>query len=299
MKSEQRHELQTSELDKVAAKIEPFMRQHGTNMLLGLVAILLVTAGTIWWVRSSGSAAQQQWTKMLTSTTTEDFAGVAEEFSGTDAGHWAKLIHAERMLGQGIQLSFSDRSGSDRDLEQAEAEFREVLEVSQGTPAMRERALYGLAVTLETTSNADTGPAISAYEQLLKEFPDTVYKNLANNRVEDLKKGGVQQFYAWFDEQNPKPEDREQPTDGVTGDTPDFQEDPTELPDIPDDLAPFGMELPEIEESGLSEDTAPSLPDADGTSASEDGNADDNDQPSDGAGDETEAEEAESSQPPQ
>ncbi len=42
------------------------------------------------------------------------------------------------------------------------------------------------------------------YERLLKEFPDTVYKQLAESRIAALRTGTAQDFNAWFETQNPE-----------------------------------------------------------------------------------------------
>jgi hypothetical protein len=78
---------------------------------------------------------------------------------------------------------------------------------------VREQALLGYAVTLETMSDGDTTEAVAAYEKLLEEFPDSRLKGYAADRAASLKTGGAQDFYAWFHQLNPKPPERPGPQD--------------------------------------------------------------------------------------
>ncbi len=55
--------------------------------------------------------------------------------------------------------------------------------------------------------------AIETYQRLVTEFPISVYKDYAEARIAALKTGTAQDFYAWFEQQNPKPADREMPKD--------------------------------------------------------------------------------------
>jgi hypothetical protein len=82
-----------------------------------------------------------------------------------------------------------------------------------------ERALFGLARAKEALPDKNLGPskvddaAIETYQRLLTEFPISIYKDFAESRIAALKTGTAQDFYAWFEQQNPKPADREMPKD--------------------------------------------------------------------------------------
>ena len=39
----------------------------------------------------------------------------------------------------------------------------------------------------------------------MKEFPETIFKVVAEDRIATLKKDGSKEFYAWFSKENPKP----------------------------------------------------------------------------------------------
>jgi hypothetical protein len=63
---------------------------------------------------------------------------------------------------------------------------------------IRERALIGLARTLESMSDGSEDDAIKAYETFVKEFPKSEYQADAQSRIGILKSGHGQEFYAWF-----------------------------------------------------------------------------------------------------
>ena len=93
---------------------------------------------------------------------------------------------------------------------------------------IQERRLFGLARTLETLAGVDVSgqkdannvdgvdEAIQAYELFLQRYPNSIFASLAENRIKSLKTGRAQDFYAWFREQNPNPEDFETPDDGTS-----------------------------------------------------------------------------------
>lgn len=241
MKSEHRHELQTNDLSRAMANVAPFLEEYGNRILLGIVAVCLIAGAAIWWARSSNASAAMGWTELVAARTAEDFGNIADAYAGTEVGHWARLQAAESYLFQGIRLSFTDRAAAVSDLKQAEEGFQQLLD-AQGVPdVVRERALIGMARTLETRSGQDTQPAIAAYEKLIEEFPNSVYRAEVEERISALKTGSTQEFYAWFQKQNPRPEDRQTPRDGMSiGDLPPGHPtvDPLSLPEIPERLIP-------------------------------------------------------------
>lgn len=274
MKSEERHRLQEHDLQKLTAHAGEYWQRYGNYVLIGFLAVCLAAAVTIYLVNRFGAQASAGWTELRASATAEDFANVAEDFSGTVVGAWARLQEAEAHLQSGIRLSFADRPAARDDLTEAREAFEKTLANQAAPPQVRERALYGLARTLETLAGIQTAEqddsatkpaaslneAIDAYEQLLKQFPETLYKDIAQERIAELKRQSTQEFYAWFRTQNPRPGDRRLPQDGLLPPghpaLGDFS-----LPGAPEDAAPprpvpgGGVELPPP--------TTPTPPDAD------------------------------------
>jgi hypothetical protein len=242
MKSEERHELKTNELGKLGIQAGRFIEAHLNQILLGLVVVLLGVAAWIWWERTR-AAGSEGWSQLLVATSPDNYADVADRFAGTNAGAWARLVEAESHLHNGVRLMFTDRDAAVRDLEDAADKFEGLLRNRNNAPAaVRERALFGLARAREALSDGNTGPAIEAYERLLQEFPESVYARRATQRVEALKTGGSQEFYAWFHQQQPKPRDVSPPDDGLPPDHPPIPgQSPADMPTFPE--IPDGLQF--------------------------------------------------------
>ncbi len=251
MKSEERHQLQTNELETAAEKVREFVEEHGQNILIGIVAVAVIAGGLLWWMSSSKSESQRGWAEIMAARSAEDYAAAADKFAGTEVGAWARLKQAESLLATGIQESFTHRSSAVSDLKEAKESFSMLTDGSGIPGEVQERALYGLARTQETISGKDTAAAIETYETLVRQFPQSVYKAEAESRIEQLKKESAQEFYAWFQEQDPKPEDRATPQDGgLPSGHPSITPGP-QFPQIPDRLRnvsedePAGPAIPE------------------------------------------------------
>lgn len=219
MKSEHRHELKTNDLGRIALEswqsVESWSREHKNHLILSAVVVVVLVVGAIVWSQSSGSASTAGWGEIAAARTAEDFANIADNYPGTAAAAWAKLKEAESYLRDGVQFSLTDRASSVSDLVRAQESFEQVLAERAATAAVRERALFGLARCKEALCDGDTEGAVKAYDRFVAEFPESLYAPLAKQRIEQLKTGSVQEFYAWFHKQNPKPPDREQPRDGT------------------------------------------------------------------------------------
>ncbi len=236
MKSEHRHELQTNDLGKLAVKLTAFFQKYGNQILMGLCGAMLVAAVVIYLVRSSTADKQAGWTRYAACQSAEDFANVADDYEGATVGAWARLNEAEMHLQTGIQQTFTDRAAAISDLNKAKESFDKLLAEKSIPAAVRERGLLGLARFLETTADAQTEPAIEAYSKFVNDFPNSINKEFAEQRIDALKTGGSKEFYAWFKKQNPKPEDRATPQDGFPSDPHGSRE--ITLPEIPDMLRP-------------------------------------------------------------
>lgn len=240
MKSEHRHELAENDLGKVLnrwlQKIEP----HANKILLAALVLTVVVVAAVYGMKSASVSQSAGFTELAKASTAAEFQNVADDFPDSLVGTWARLRSAEEFLEEGIRLSVTNRSGSNDSLESARAAFDKVLKTKDVPLEVREKALYGMAVCLESLSDGETTAAVEVYETLLREFPDTRYKYLAEGRIAALKTGRAQQFYAWFRQQNPKPEDRPKPRD------------------FPSDL--FGLNPPESPQPPAGSDDASGLP---------------------------------------
>jgi hypothetical protein len=131
----------------------------------------------------------------------------------------ARLKASELLLAEGIRQYFTSRKAGIDELKRARDNFTKVLDAKGDdlSNQAKERALYGLAICTEAMSSGETREAIQAYETLLKEFPETNFKAMAENRIAALKTNGAQEFYAFLSSSDRKPHDIEQPSDTING----------------------------------------------------------------------------------
>lgn len=218
MKSEHRHELHTNDLGKITEKaaqsLGGFFETYGNRIMIAVCAASLISAGIIYYVRRSNFKEAAAWSEMASARKDTDYADIAERYVGTTAAPWAKLQEAESHLQQGIQAMFTDREKAvDVDLKKSRTLLESLVSDRALRGEIRERALFALARCQESTAKGDAAEAVATYEKLLKEFPRSVYKPLAENRIAELKTGRAQDFYAWFAQQNPKPAPVKKPAD--------------------------------------------------------------------------------------
>jgi hypothetical protein len=245
-----RHDLQNNELAKLATNATPFFERHGNHIAVGICVVSIVGAGFIYWTRSSYVKAAGAWMSMSSATTPNEYADVADRYRGTSAAGWAKLQEGDSRLSAGIQLMFTDREASLVELKKAKEAYATLVTTSD--PAIRERALFGQARTLESLSTGDLTDAIKVYDQLLKEFPAGVYKADVEPHVKRLKTGGAQEFYAWFSQKNPKPAPPKKPSDKVGGD-----ESAGPALTIPDLTSPLPSETKPADDKGTDDKGTP------------------------------------------
>ena len=205
MKSEERHQLLTNDLEAVTTKTAGFMEQHAATVIAVVVAIVLLIGIIVWQTQSSESAHAAGWQSLQDAKTLEDFGRVADEFKGTPPAHWAKLQIAEKTLQNALPLLFTNRELAVTDLKSAREAFESLIQEGNVASTIRERALWGLAQVLEATSDGDTSKAIDAYSRLIREHPKTIFLAVADERITALKKKEAGEFYSWFSKENPKP----------------------------------------------------------------------------------------------
>lgn len=260
MKSEERHQLLQNDLQVVTTRtvgfFESYVQRHVPTMIAVLFGVLLFIGLATWWNQASQSESAAGWTMLESATATnslEEFGGVVDKFKGKPPGQWAQLQIAEKTLQSAMPLMFTNRDIAVADLKRSREGFDSLLQDKSVPPVIRERALWGLALTLETGCDGDTAKPIEAYERLLSDFPDSIFKTVAEERIRSLKKPSTREFYTWFSKENPKPPEaspRDYKTDGmrIPGiDMPGMEPDDFK-PNLPSpgdksDAAPEGTEI--------------------------------------------------------
>lgn len=205
MKSEERHQLLTNDLEAATTKTAGFVEQHAATVIAVVVAIVLLIGIIVWQTQSSESAHAAGWQSLQDARTLEDYGRVVDEFKGTPPAHWAKLQIAEKTLQNALPLMFTNRELALTDLKSAREAFDSLIQEGNVASTIRERALWGVAQVLEATSDGDTSKAVEAYSRLIREHPKTIFLTVADERIAALKKKEAGEFYTWFSKENPKP----------------------------------------------------------------------------------------------
>lgn len=222
MKSEHRHELQTNDLGKFAEKAAVFIDVHGNRLMIGVCLACLPLAGFIYWWRSDTNAQAAAWrdfSAAINAGTATEFHGVWQDHPGTAPAYWARVHEGEQWLTQGVQSMFRNVETGMDELKKSRDSFQAIIDEHGRVPLeLRERALIGLGRALESMSDGSAGDAVKAYETLVKEFPNSIYKKDAEERIAVLNKGSGQEFYAWFTKY-PRPKlPAKGPRDRLSGD---------------------------------------------------------------------------------
>ena len=207
--------LQKTELGRMVQSTGSVLEQNATTIVAVVCTILVVAAGGIWWARQSTETSSAAWALLESAESVDDFGSISEKFANEIPGQWAKLRESEAHQKSGTDVMFTDRELALADFKRAREGFEKLVAAAGIDPIIRERALWGMARCLEVTSDADTAKASDAYQRLVADFPETIYKPFAEERIASLKTGGTKEFYAWFSKQNPKPADI-RPKDGAS-----------------------------------------------------------------------------------
>lgn len=215
MKSEHRRELHANELEKLTEGIGKFFERHGSKVLIGLLGAVVVGVGIYFVMTWGGKTAESASDQLAKAEETSDFTQVAEnpDYAKLKLQLYARLVAAERQLEEGNRLYITSKKGGLDVLKEAKEKFESVAAAAGVPNNAKERALRGLAYTLESMSEGDTTEAVKAYETYLKEFPDTPWKKLIERRIAALKTPRAKELYAFLSSDDRKPADRKLPAD--------------------------------------------------------------------------------------
>ncbi len=214
MKSEERHELKSNDLETLINRIKPRLEKHANKLVFGAIAIFVIGVISVVAMKNNAAARTAGWADMADAQTSEEYANIVDAHKGTAVARFAKLNQAGSLYEHGLQFMFSDRAPALADMKKAQELYKSLLEDKKSSETIRERALFGLARCLESTSGENTQEAIETYEQLVQEFPDSIHTAKAEERIKVLATDDAKSFYSWFQKQNPKPVDRTKPKDG-------------------------------------------------------------------------------------
>jgi tetratricopeptide (TPR) repeat protein len=233
MKSEERHKLQQNELADLIAKWFQILKPY-QNIIYGSLIVILVAGLLLVWQnhKSAGSlmAANDEFFRGVISMNTTDLYKVIEDHPDSRIAPAAALMAADIHLQQGTFLRFQNKATANQELQQAVEWYGKTL-ASEHQGMLFDQALYGLARAKE--SLGELKPASKFYQQLVETNPDGVYGRLARQRLEDLKRPSIKEFYDKFADYDPKPAFHDLPNAPNQDTDIDFKNLPKEGPVYP------------------------------------------------------------------
>jgi hypothetical protein len=224
MKSERRHELQHNDLAEWILKsyegIAPYK-----NTILGVTLLVIVLAISIsLWHSHNLSQSGEAWGSLgvpvfqpifADDRTIPEMERTVQNYPRQPAAEWAAVFAGDTCLMMGTNRIMTNKVGAEYQtqkraaiemLKQALDRYNKALETLT-IPGAREQAMFGKARAVESLIDNETKPdeAIAAYEDLNKAFPNGMFKALAIQRLEQLKKPDTLKFYTALARYVPKP----------------------------------------------------------------------------------------------
>lgn len=229
-----RHEIEQNELaDWLGERLE-VLKPHATAITLGVVLILAVVLGSIYYFGTEGTASSAQWAEYFAAFNEREpevaLEKLLSEKPDTITGLWAAQSLGDMNLARGSGLMFSDREKAKEHLDKAEAYFKRVESGTQDTMLVS-RARLGLGKVYE--SLARPKDALKYYEMVAEAQQGTAIGTAAERSAARMRDSRNVELLAWFAKEEPK-----RPA-GMSG--------PGMMPGMPDDLP----EQPDISVPGL------------------------------------------------
>ncbi|MFO0426390.1 MAG: hypothetical protein ACK526_07470 [Planctomyces sp.] len=206
------HPHDENDLEKVLKQTGTWFERYGTTAIYGVAALLALTA-VIVYVSKTPPATAPASAAFMSAEGPEQFRDIADQFPNTALGVKARLRQADLLRNSAIEKLFTNRKLALDEIDQAQKAY-ERLEQQKGIDAeVRLRTLVGLAHLAEYTcdgSDAKTTAALNAWKRVTEEFPGEQavgFQKLAEDRIKALQLDSSKSFYAWFQQQDPKPSD--------------------------------------------------------------------------------------------
>jgi len=172
-------------------------------LLAGTVAAIFAVGYLISGLTSGQSATSRAWEQVILAGSLEDFQRVAETEGDTPAGRWAALTAASNRYREAVGKLPGDRESAAPVLKQALEGYQALESDSKADDVLRRLAAIGVARTLE--SSDELPEAITAYEKVARNWPDTDEGKAAAKRAERLKTTEAIAFYKKFNSYKPRP----------------------------------------------------------------------------------------------
>ena len=251
MKTERRHELQTNVLADTLGRWIVAVKPY-TTVIVGAIAVAII-AVVAWGLLTQRAAAKQEqaWdefnvarevylrTKSRGGTDMEmvkaigEIEAVIEDNKDTPVGYWAELMLGNHYLGKGVGELFSNRERARKTFAKAVTHYTQATESDE--QELKQRAYFGLGQAREGEGELDD--AIKAYDAVVSTWPEGPLSESAKQYSERLKKPATEEFYAWYEKQDPQGarlEDAADPLKGIIDRDSDAF-DPIKTPGLGDD----------------------------------------------------------------
>jgi hypothetical protein len=247
MKSERRHELQQNELAGwLTEKIES-VKPHATQIALAAAAVVVLILAAFWYFRGDATVTAGNWSSYFSAMNQpRDREKALEEVNtkipGTPAALWAKMSIGDSSAEQGGRAMFTDRPEALKQLQRAEAAYKDV-EARATDPSLKARAQLGLGKVYESLCKPEE--ARKYYELAAQGLKGTSIGKAAEADAARMKNPDQVALLEWFAVQTPK---RPAPFPGMGGGIPGLPNDLPARPDlsVPNFSPPGGLDLDNI-----------------------------------------------------
>jgi hypothetical protein len=210
MKTERRHELQTNELADWLGKGVELVEQNGRAVLAIIVAVAICLVAYLYIRSESTNKRVQRWDRYFQALNNRDMPemlNLAESDSSSPVGAWARLYVADEQLVRGTNQLFQNRAEANDQLRRAADNYRQVADSSPAAkePLLHQRALWGLARSLESLNRLDEARETYARLADTSIWKPAIFARQAERRLKDLNEQSTKEFYDWFAKQEPSP----------------------------------------------------------------------------------------------
>ncbi|MCC9609033.1 hypothetical protein LOC68_07265 [Blastopirellula sp. JC732] len=222
MKSERRHELQKNDLEQA---LEKGMEQMGpqAKIVAGVIIAIVVATITVTWLQYQNKVARASgWGELFTASAlmgqqdakmTPALEAVSSAYQGRPSGAWAELFLGYDLYRQGLEKYFSQPDDAKLDLERSIKAFDNAQKAAD-VPELKQRAMWGIGQSSEVLATKESiQTAITTYEKLSTQFPESPFGKWAGERLTLLKSKDTEEFYTWYHDQDFAP--KASPTSGI------------------------------------------------------------------------------------
>lgn len=225
MDSQHRHELEENVLANwLAEKIE-VVKPHLPMIGLGIAAAAMASIAWSSWSASANSGEEQAWQSYSVAVDRGQpnplaLEDVTENFKDSSVADWSRITWADRQVLVASYGYLSNRKSSEEAIDKAEETYNELL-AGDAIQEIKDRSHYGLARVQELRGDLDA--ARKQYRNV-----GGMFKELAENRAEELESERVQDVYAWL--ANAEVKRRSPLGPGTPGERPSAEPDSLETP---------------------------------------------------------------------